>query len=266
MPEPRHGHDFGGCKEAVCIDAGRVYDSCSDKDCMEDLRVFFTDRDQMVIDHAITVRAKKAECVTTYVDVEALPFNRGYYACDLTFFFKVECEVVTGRGQPCTCLEGICVFEKKVILFGSEGSVKIFGSEYHADCLDHQDMPTRNLPRCCVQVAEPVCLNSRLADVCDCDPCHHGLHERIPDGLVERFGGCFVDSRDGKAALVTLGLFTIVQLIRNVQMLVPVYDFCVPNKECRPSGDNPCELFRKMGFPVEEFYPPKDDKCGCCER
>ena len=23
----------GGCKEAVCIDAGRVYDSCGDKDC-----------------------------------------------------------------------------------------------------------------------------------------------------------------------------------------------------------------------------------------
>ena len=25
----------GGCKEAVCVDAGRVYDSCCDKDCIE---------------------------------------------------------------------------------------------------------------------------------------------------------------------------------------------------------------------------------------
>ena len=25
-------------KEAVCIDAGRIYDSCSDKDCLEDQR------------------------------------------------------------------------------------------------------------------------------------------------------------------------------------------------------------------------------------
>ena len=81
-----------GCKEAVCIDAGRVYDSCSDKDCLEDLRVFFTERDQMVIDHAVSVRAKKAEVISTYIDVEALPFNRGYYSCDLTFFFNVEVE------------------------------------------------------------------------------------------------------------------------------------------------------------------------------
>ena len=29
-------------KEAVCINAGRIYDSCSDKDCLEDLRVYFT--------------------------------------------------------------------------------------------------------------------------------------------------------------------------------------------------------------------------------
>ena len=32
----------------------------------------------MVIDHAVSVRAKKAEIITTYIDVEALPFNRGY--------------------------------------------------------------------------------------------------------------------------------------------------------------------------------------------
>lgn len=33
-------YDSRDCfKEAVCIDAMRVYDSCSDKDCLEDLRV-----------------------------------------------------------------------------------------------------------------------------------------------------------------------------------------------------------------------------------
>ena len=28
-------------KEPVCIDAMRIYDSCSDKDCLEDIRVLF---------------------------------------------------------------------------------------------------------------------------------------------------------------------------------------------------------------------------------
>lgn len=50
----------------------------------------------MVIDHAVSVRAKKAEVITTYIDVEALPFNRGYYSCDLTFFFEVQLEVYSG--------------------------------------------------------------------------------------------------------------------------------------------------------------------------
>ena len=40
----------GGCKEAVCVDAGRVYDSCCDKDCVENMRLFFTEREQMLVD------------------------------------------------------------------------------------------------------------------------------------------------------------------------------------------------------------------------
>lgn len=37
-PECENG---AALKEAVCIDAMRIYDSCSDKDCLEDLRVLF---------------------------------------------------------------------------------------------------------------------------------------------------------------------------------------------------------------------------------
>ena len=43
----------GICQDAVCIDAGRVFDSCADKDCFEDLRVYFNERDQQLIDAGI---------------------------------------------------------------------------------------------------------------------------------------------------------------------------------------------------------------------
>ena len=33
-------------KEAVCIDVGRVFDSCCDRDCLEDLRVYFSEDGQ----------------------------------------------------------------------------------------------------------------------------------------------------------------------------------------------------------------------------
>ena len=76
-------------KEAVCIDAGRIYDSCTDKDCLTDLQVYFTDRAQPVIDNAISVKCKDVEILTAYLDVEPVPFNKGFYAVDITFFFKV---------------------------------------------------------------------------------------------------------------------------------------------------------------------------------
>ena len=45
--------------------------------------------------------------------------------------------------------------------------------------------------------------------------------------------------------------------------LIPAFDFCIPDKECVTSGDNPCELFRKIDFPTDEFFPPKASDCGC---
>lgn len=254
----------GGCKEAVCIDAGRVYDSCGDKDCAENMRVYFCERDQMLIDRAVSVRPKGVEVVHTYIDVEALPFNRGYYACDITFYFEICLEVFTGHGAPCTEVCGIATYQKKVILFGSEGNVKVFCSEFNAEPCDRTPSTlVRNMPRCCVQVADPVILNVKLVDTCECK-CRC-CEMSIPECLCNRYGGCFVEAEEGKAVLVTVGLFTIVQLIRKVQMLVPVYDYCLPSKECCSTADNPCEIFKKMCFPVNEFFPPAGDTtdCGC---
>ena len=47
-------------KETVCIDAYRVYDSCGDKNCLQDLQAYFTKTDQAVIDQANNVRIKGA--------------------------------------------------------------------------------------------------------------------------------------------------------------------------------------------------------------
>lgn len=252
-----------GCKEAVCVDAGRVYDSCSDKDCLEDLRLFFTERDQMIVDHAVSIRAKKAEIINTYIDVEALPFNRGYYSCDITFFFGVSLEVYSGHGTGCCVVRGVAIFQKKVILFGSEGNVKVFTSEFSPESNDTQEMPTRNMPRCSVQVAEPVVLSARLVERCDCGCKCDCASSCIPACICEEYGGNFVEN-DDKLVLVSLGIFTIVQLIRNVQMLMPIYDFCMPSKECCTNTESPCDIFKKMCFPVDEFFPPKsDDSCNC---
>ena len=68
--------------------------------------------------------------------------------------------------------------------------------------------------------------------------------------------------------LATIGVFSIVQLMRSVQMLIPSYDFCIPEKSCTFSDDSPCEMFSRLDFPTDEFFPPNvcdagDTGCGC---
>ncbi|BCI59980.1 hypothetical protein [Solibaculum mannosilyticum] len=253
-----------GCfKEAVCIDAGRIYDSCGDKDCLEDLRVYFTECNQRVIDQAINVRSRSAEVISVFLDVEAVPFNRGFYSVDMTFFFEVTVDVYSAPNScPCT-ISGLAMFDKKVILYGSEGSVKIFSSDYCDDENDYQNRPTRNLPKAVCQVADPIVLSARLCEPCDCrpDPCCC-----IPNNICSRFGGDLGGCTPGKILYITLGIFTIVQLERNVQMLIPVYDFCVPSKECVSSSDNPCELFRRIQFPTDQFFPPRAEDLNCDDK
>lgn len=59
-----------GFKEAVCIHTDKVYDSCRDKDCLENIRVYLTAQEQAIIDRAINVKCTKAEIIWVFSDVE----------------------------------------------------------------------------------------------------------------------------------------------------------------------------------------------------
>lgn len=69
--------DSCGIREAVCIHTKKIYDSCRDKDCIEDLRVYPTRGSQAVIDRALSVRGGRAELLRAYIDVEPAAYNRG---------------------------------------------------------------------------------------------------------------------------------------------------------------------------------------------
>ena len=261
--KPRR-ENTGSFKEAVCIDAMRVYDSCSDKDCLEDLRVYFTRDRQCLIEDAANVRIRNVEIITVYLDLEPVPFNKGFYSVDMTFFFDVCLDVFCAPASGPIAVNGISIFNKKVILYGSEGNVKMFSSDCELEDLNYQNV-TRILPKATVQVAEPIALSARLCDSCGCG-CESCC--RIPECICRRFGGEFETGAKCRSVYVTIGLFTIVQIVRNVQMLIPAYDFCIPGKECVTTSDNPCELFRRIEFPTDEFFPPRvgDNGCGCEER
>lgn len=240
--------------EAVCIDTSRVYDSCADKDCLADLRVYLTPPAQAVIDAATNIRCKGCDVLNVFTDVDPVPFNRGYFSVDMTFFFVVSIDAFTSPTAPPTTVTGLCVFSKKAILYGSEGSVRVFSSEYSPET-DAQLPPFTTNPRAKVQVAQPLCLDARICRPCEC--CNNvGDAEGIPSSISNFFGGPFGPQSNQRAVRVTIGLFSIVQLERDVQMLIPAYDFCMPGKECSCNTEDPCDSFRKIRFPVSEFFPP----------
>lgn len=266
------GSSQGGCTETVCIDAQRVYDSCGDKDCLEDLTVYFAPSTQNIIDKASNVRLRDVSVITVLLDLEPVPFHKGFYSVDMTFFFDVCLDVFMQPAAMPVTVSGLSVYSKKVILYGSEGNVKVFSSNFKLEDFDKQNMPVRNLPKATVQVADPIALSAKLCE--KKKPCPPPC--RIPECICKKYGGDFGDEyghkpedkcEDKKEVLVTIGIFTIVQIERNVQMMIPVYDFCIPDKECVTSCDNPCELFSRIEFPTDEFFPPRstelEDGCGC---
>lgn len=260
-----------GFKEAVCIHTDKVYDSCRDKDCLENIRVYLTASGQEVIDCAINVKCSKAEIIWVFSDIEPVPFNRGFYSVDLKYFFKITLQVYTGVGRP-TEVEGLATFDKKVILFGSEGNAKIFTAKYKEDAFDAQLWRKTNMPNAVVEVLDPITLGAKVVDVNDkcCNCCDDEVDlASVPESVCRVFGDNLILGGEQKRVFVSIGIFSIIKLERKVQLLIPAYDFCVPQKECVGStDDNPCDLFERINFPVDEFFPPErsefsDDDCHC---
>ena len=188
--------------EAVCIDTKRIFDSCVSKDCLEDLRVTFFSKSQRLIDEAVTVKTRDCCIEEVSIDVEEVPFNRGFYSVDITFYFKLCFDTYAA---PCTTPQvavGFARFNKKCILFGSNGDVTEDKDDYSYS--------------------------------------------------------------NSKAILVTLGLFSIVQMERDAQILIPAYDYCIPDRECNCNTSNPCETFQGIDFPVEQFFPNEKENCSPC--
>ena len=84
----------------------------------------------------------------------------------------------------------------------------------------------------------------------------------VPEDICRIFDDTLVDSDDGRKLFITIGLFTIVRLERDTELIVPVVDYCIPNNECiASSADNsPCDFFDRLRFPVDEFFPPEKDQ------
>ena len=257
MPGPVE--DMRSVQEAVCVHTRKIYDSCRDKDCIEDLRFYPQMQYADILSRAMSVKGGSAKLLHVYVDVEPVSFNRGFYTVDIRFYYHVTLHAYLGNPIPAT-VEGLCVFDKRVILFGSEGNAKIFSSMMREGAPDKQLLQRTNLPIAVVEAVDPIVLDARMVDRCDrrerdCELCE------IPDFISGCFNGGLSGGDDGRRIYVTLGQFSIIRLERDSQLLIPIYDYCMPRKDCSgnqglDAAEDPCSIFRNIDFPTGEFFPP----------
>ena len=109
-----------GVREAVCIHTKKIFSSCKDKDCIEDLTFYPTATAQSVIDASQSIRGGRVELLHVGVDVEPVSFNRGFFTVDMRFYYRVILQAVN-NGMRATEIEGLATFDKRVMLFGGEG-------------------------------------------------------------------------------------------------------------------------------------------------
>ena len=64
--------DPNDLRQTMSIHTRKITDSCRDKDCIEDLRVYLTCGSQQLLDTAANVRVRAAELIHTYIDVETV--------------------------------------------------------------------------------------------------------------------------------------------------------------------------------------------------
>ena len=254
-------------REAMSIHTRKITDSCRDKDCIEDLRVYLTTGSQQLLDTAGSARVRCAELLYTYIDVEPVAFDRNHYCIDVTFYYRVLADAVVGAARPAT-LYGLAVFTKRAVLCGEDSCAHIYRSDTRIGEADGVSRVYANRPTAVVEVLDPMVLSSRVKEVCDC-ACDT-TSVQIPGAIRCMFDEELVLSGDRRRLFVTLGQFSIIRLERDAQLIVPVLDYSIPTKECSDSAgctEDPCEMFSRIPFPAQQFAPrncdAQNDNSGC---
>lgn len=254
-------------RQALAIHTRKITDSCRDKDCIEDLRVYLTTGSQTVLDGASGAKVRCADLLYTYIDVEPVPFDRNHYCVDVTFFYRILADATVGSCRP-AALYGLAVFSKRAVLCGEDSRTHIFTSNTRISEADGLSRYSANRPTAVVEVLDPMVLGSKVRDVCECGAGEPAV--QIPAYVKAMFDEELVLSGDRRRLFVTLGQFSIIRLERDAQIVVPVLDYAIPEKECcdTPGGaEDPCEMFSRIPFPTAQFAPNgcdgTEDGCGC---
>lgn len=242
-------------RDSFGVETARILDACRDRDCYENVRVFLTAAGEAMLAATGNIRVKSAKITAANITVDPVQFNCGFYTVLIRFYVHCKFEAcVAGSGSQ--ELNGIAVLDKRVVLFGGESNVKVFRSE---PCGSFCAVPepvcyAQNMPEAVVETVDPVVLGTAIVEECSCCSCCCRACD-LPPSVSECLNGALSDN-DGLYLTISLGMFSVIRLVRNGQLLVTASEYCIPDKECCSHDDeDPCGTFRKMPFPAAEFCP-----------
>lgn len=256
--------DFSNVREAVCISTQKIMDACRDQDCMENVPVYLTRESQETLECATSVKARCAELIYADVDVEPVCYQDGHYCVNIQYFYKVIADVTLCGVRPAT-IYGLAVTSKQAMLYGGENCARTFASSGPTN--------VRETPRAVVSAVDPVLLSACIEDMCHCKcgqiPCCC-CGGGMPTAVENAFDDELVFTGMNRQLVVTLGQFALIRLEQETQLLIPSYDYCMPSKECREGScgnvENPCQAFSRMQFPMNAFFPTREDTEDCHDR
>jgi len=232
--------EMQGSISAVPVRLDRVFDSCSDKDCITNLQVILENG----VDLPPQFTSVKTRCCTIdsiCMTVEPIPFNRGYYSVDVTYHFGVDLLCYERACEAPSLMHGTASASKSVILYGSESNTKTFFSNGAQVGNTNACCDIVNLPTASCQCVDPIVLETRITTV---------RQPNTEDGSFMR------------AVVLTLGVFSVVELSRPVTVTAAAYPYNVPSKSCSAETDSPCEIFSRLSFPTDEFLPQLPDQAA----
>ena len=152
--------DPADLRQAMSIHTRKITDSCRDKDCIEDLRVYLTATSQTVLNSATGAKVRSAELLYTAIEVEPVAFDCHHYCIDMTFYYRIMADATAGNFR-CTPITGLAVFSKKAVLCGEDSTAHIFRSDTRIGDCDGLTQILTNRPTAVVEVTDTNSQNTK---------------------------------------------------------------------------------------------------------
>ena len=137
--------------QAMSIHTRKITDSCRDKDCIEDLRVYLTAGSQNILNTAAGAKVRCAELLFAGIEVEPVAFDHNHYCIEVTFYYRILADATVGTCRPAV-LTGVAVFSKKAVLCGEDSRAHIFRSGLSAGQCNSHTLRYTNRPTAVVEI------------------------------------------------------------------------------------------------------------------